>query len=51
MSLLSVVTGTAWLVAGSGASFFVAVVVLFFVQLAALAAVACYTTVGVLLRG
>jgi hypothetical protein len=51
LSLVSVVLDVAWLMAQGGHCFYVAAVVMFFVQLAALAAIACYATIGVLLKG
>jgi O-antigen ligase len=51
LSLVSVVLDATWLITRGGHCFYVATVVLFFVQLAALAATACYSTIGVLLKG
>jgi hypothetical protein len=48
--LASVTVSTSWLVLGAGRSFYGAVLVLFFLELAALAVVAVYATVWVLLR-
>lgn len=51
LSLLNVVVDLSWLIVSGGHRFYVAALVLFFGQLAALAAVAGYATVGVLLKG
>jgi hypothetical protein len=48
--LASVTVSTSWLVLGAGRAFYGVVLVLFFVELAALAVVAVYATVWVLLR-
>lgn len=49
-SLASVVLGVVWLIAEGGDAFYVLTVVVFFVDLALLVAVAAYVTLGVLLR-
>jgi hypothetical protein len=51
LSLVNVVVDLSWLIAGGGHCFYIAALVLFFGQLAALAAVAGYATIGVLLKG
>ncbi|TML89253.1 MAG: hypothetical protein E6G08_05815 [Actinobacteria bacterium] len=50
LGLASVVLSTTWLVAGGGKTFYVATLVLFFAELAAVVAVAVYSTSQVLLR-
>jgi hypothetical protein len=50
-SLASVVLDAAWLIRGGGHHLYVAVLVLFFAQLGALAVVAVYSTFWVLLKG
>jgi hypothetical protein len=50
VSLASVVVDTLWMVGKGGHCFFVAVVVLFLVHIAALAGLAWYSTVNVLLK-
>jgi hypothetical protein len=51
VSLLSLLVDTTWLVAEGDHAFYVGAVVLFFVLLAALAALALFSTVRVLLQG
>jgi hypothetical protein len=51
VSLVSVILDTAWLAASGGHRLYIAALVVFFMQLAALALIACYSTIGVLLRG
>ena len=51
LCLAGVVLASTWLVAGAGGCLFAAVVGVFLAQLVALAAIACYSTFGVLLRG
>jgi hypothetical protein len=51
ISLASLVLDVSWLVASGGDCFYRASVVLFFVQLGAVAVAATWTTLGVLLRG
>jgi hypothetical protein len=51
ISLVSVVIDTGWLIASGGHRFYVASVVVFFVQLVALAAIASYASIAVLLKG
>jgi hypothetical protein len=50
LGLASVVVSTSWLIAGGGKAFYVATLVVFFSELAALVAVAVYSTWRVLLR-
>jgi hypothetical protein len=50
LGLASVVLSTTWLIAGGGKAFYVATLVLFFAELAAVVDVAVYTTWRVLLR-
>jgi hypothetical protein len=50
LGLASVVTSTAWLIAGGGKAFYVATLVVFFAELAAVVEVAVYSTWRVLLR-
>jgi hypothetical protein len=51
ISLASLVLSVSWLVVAGGDCFYRASVVLFFVQLGAVAVAATWTTLGVLLRG
>ena len=51
VSLVSVVIDACWLIVAGGHCFYVALLVMFFVQLAALAGIALYATLGVLLKG
>jgi hypothetical protein len=51
LALASMVLGVTWLVADGGHSFYLVIVVAFFVQVGALAVVAAYVTARVLLRG
>ena len=48
--LVSVTVSTSWLALGAGRAFYAVALVLFFLELAALAVVAVYATVWVLLR-
>jgi hypothetical protein len=50
VGLASVVVSTSWLIAGGGKAFYVATLAVFFAELAALVAVAVYSTWSVLLR-
>lgn len=51
VSLVSVVFDAGWLIGSGGDRLYVSCIVLFFIQLAALAGIAAYATLGVLLRG
>lgn len=51
LSLASVTLDASWLIAAGGGGFYRVVLVAFFVLLAALAAIACYASLAVLLRG
>jgi hypothetical protein len=51
ISLVSVVLDACWLAVGGGHCFYNVLLAMFFVQLGALAAIAWYSTVHVLLKG